>query len=374
MAIANGSPYYMPSANILRMAADLAFLPAYYAEKEDCILVPEALDEAFITDRKTLLGIKCCVMSKDGVEISEFMIPEPWGWSPRVCNLFQKLGLAAVWNPATEELYTRLKARECLTALLPALPFVEQNILPEIGCSIEDVVYYARKGASVVKAPLSSSGRGIMFLPKVVSTKDKEWLRGVLCKQKYVMLEPLLNKEYDFAMEFYSDGTTVHFLGLSEFYIGINGEYKGNFVGQQQCIEHKLSETVGYETWMQVREQLGIVLSDLIAPLYKGYLGVDMMLYRDQQGEIRIQPCVEINLRYNMGIVSLFLSQKYITDGSRGMFSIRYFPKTEDAHREHLKLQQQYPLIIEDYKIVSGYINLTPVNSSTKFIAILIVS
>lgn len=374
MAIANGSPYYMPSANILRMADDLAFLPAYYAEKEDYILVPEALDETFITDRKTLLGIKCCVMPKDVVEINEFMIPEPWGWSPRACHMFQSLGLAAVWNAGSEELYSRLKARECLAALLLALPFIRQDILPETGCCVEDVVSYAEKGASVVKAPLSSSGRGVLFLPKIVSAKDKEWLRGVLCKQKYVMLEPLLNKEYDFAMEFYSDGTTVRFLGLSEFYIGINGEYKGNFVGQQRCIEDKLSETVGYETWMQVREQLGLVLSDLIAPFYKGYLGVDMMLYRDGQGEIRIQPCVEINLRYNMGIVALFLSQKYITDGSEGMFSILYFSKPGEAYQEHLKLQQQYPFVMKEYKIVSGYINLTPVDSSTKFVAILIVS
>ena len=37
MAIANGSPYYTPPANIVRMADELAYLPAYFSEQGDGI-------------------------------------------------------------------------------------------------------------------------------------------------------------------------------------------------------------------------------------------------------------------------------------------------------------------------------------------------
>ena len=42
---------------------------------------------------------------------------------------------------------------------------------------------------------------------------------------------------------------------------------------------------------------------------YVGYLGVDMMIYEDESGEFGVQPCVEINLRYNMGICLLYTSR-----------------------------------------------------------------
>ena len=47
LAIANGGRHYMPSANVMRMASDLAFLPAWWAEEGDWVLVKEPVDEAF---------------------------------------------------------------------------------------------------------------------------------------------------------------------------------------------------------------------------------------------------------------------------------------------------------------------------------------
>ena len=45
MAIANGNPYYTPPATILKMAEDLAYLPAYYAGEEDAVWVKNGLKE-----------------------------------------------------------------------------------------------------------------------------------------------------------------------------------------------------------------------------------------------------------------------------------------------------------------------------------------
>ena len=62
-------------------------------------------------------------------------------------------------------------------------------------------------------------------------------------------------------------------------------------------------------------------LPDMIAgilPDYRGYLGIDMMIYSDSAGKYRVQPCLEINLRYNMGLVADLLSRRYLDEHAEG--------------------------------------------------------
>lgn len=42
---------------------------------------------------------------------------------------------------------------------------------------------------------------------------------------------------------------------------------------------------------------------------YTGPLGVDVLFYRDREGELRVKPVVEINPRYTMGRVALELDR-----------------------------------------------------------------
>ena len=41
LAIANGSCFYTPSANVVKMGEDLAFLPAWLGKPDDMVLVKE---------------------------------------------------------------------------------------------------------------------------------------------------------------------------------------------------------------------------------------------------------------------------------------------------------------------------------------------
>ena len=65
--------------------------------------------------------------------------------------------------------------------------------------------------------------------------------------------------------------------------------------------------------------QVLMTINELISPHYDGPLGVDMMLYRDQDGQIAINPCVEINLRMTMGMVTAAMGSRHAL---RGNFSI----------------------------------------------------
>ena len=68
--------------------------------------------------------------------------------------------------------------------------------------------------------------------------------------------------------------------------------------------------------------QVLMAIDDLIAPHYDGYLGIDMMLYWDENGKIAINPCVELNLRMTMGMVTAAMGSRH---NLRGNFSIANF-------------------------------------------------
>ena len=98
-----------------------------------------------------------------------------------------------------------------------------------------------------------------------------------------------------------------------------------------------------------------------------------MMIYRDEWGNYKIHPCVEINLRYTMGIVALSLSEHYLAEESEGVFQVQYFSRQGEAYRYYLETKKNIPLVVEGGKIVSGCLFLTPVLEDTIFIANLIV-
>lgn len=369
LAIANGSPYYMPPANIVQMREDLAYLSAYLAAHGDYVLVQELPESGFVELREKIMGYTCRPVMWRQLETLETEGVEPWGWSPKICHQLAEIHLSEEWTEDRKEGYSRKKAMEALKQLVEACPFVEQYIIPTICYSIEDIEQNVFNGLYIVKAPWSSSGRGLQFLQNRVTQKEKEWLSGMFRRQGYMMLEKRLDKVYDFAMEFSSDKGQVEFIGLSSFQTGENGEYRGNYIGSQEEIENQLFEFIGEAVVEQVKEQLLCILPSVLPSGYSGYLGVDMMVYRDARNTYRLQPCVEINLRYNMGIVALFFSRQCLAENVKGDFFIHFYSQPGQALREHERKLLANPLVCENNRIKQGYLNLTPVKENTCFVA-----
>lgn len=71
-----------------------------------------------------------------------------------------------------------------------------------------------------------------------------------------------------------------------------------------------------------VRKVVEENVRNLIAPYYNGVLGVDMMIVRDYEKGDFLHPCVEVNLRNNMGILAHELKSRWITNAER--FDIHY--------------------------------------------------
>lgn len=124
------------------------------------------------------------------------------------------------------------------------------------------------------------------------------------------MLEPQYNKVKDFGMEFFADGTgRVDYLGLSLFHTE-GGAYAGNLLATEDDKLSIMERYISIDRLGKVASKISKCLSVRLRNLYKGPLGVDMMVVASADGNapFLLHPCVEINLRRTMGHVALALS------------------------------------------------------------------
>lgn len=368
MAVADGGRYYTPPANVVKMTGDLAFLPAWLGDEGDQVLVGTLPDDVFMETVCRPLQLKCLPVCLDTLVRYPDLKGEPWGQSPKMGHWLAEHGYGEAWKTEQKEWYSRKTARAGLSRLLEVFPDLETGILPQVCFSLAEIAEQIKGGCYLVKAPWSSSGKGQLALADQMGKKEQEWLSGMLRRQGYLMLEKRLNKVKDFAMEFYKGEKGIEFLGWSAFVTGERGEYQGNFIGAAEKTEEELQRYLPAGTLEILIREIPKMLK-CILPKYFGYLGVDMMIYRKDSGEYGLQPCVEINLRYNMGIVALFFSRRYVENTTQGKFEIRYYSRAGQALEENLRLQKEHPVLYKNNRIRSGYLNLTPVTGATRFVA-----
>ena len=151
-AVLNASPYYIPPANVRQLQWDLAFLPAWYAEQGDQVLLPAPLD----ADYALLLQRHFPTLPRPvtDAEVTDDTA-SPWGISPQAlhhlegiaCRQKVTLRLPA-WHDAYRYLNSRAAARDCLSTLLEALPDIDPALLPR-PCGREDEVDAACVGLTV---------------------------------------------------------------------------------------------------------------------------------------------------------------------------------------------------------------------------------
>ena len=165
----------------------------------------------------------------------------------------------------------------------------------------------------VLKAPWSSSGRGLRFVHETVEGNPhvQGWLRNLLDAQGSVMAEPYYNKVKDFGMEFgvLADGS-VRYLGLSLFHTA-NGAYTGNILATETAKRDMIRRYVPGGLLEEVQTEVCCQLASVFKGLYAGPFGIDMMIVRSGDAareDFLLHPCVEINLRRTMGHVALALT------------------------------------------------------------------
>ena len=311
LALASNDAHYTPPASALKMAADLQRLPQIWAEPDDIIL---------LRDSETSFIPSCMEPRREIL---------PWGWSPLLVRQLKELGVPKDLLPTKEQIssYRSFSSRQKAVELLRRLrqewsePFECGVLVGEsIWCSSEYEVLHAvdkYDGRAMLKAPWSSSGRGVHPVQHTVNEKTISWINSTLQRQGGVEVEPLYNKVQDFALEFWSDHGNVRYEGLSLFNTTAGGVYAGNLVASEEEKESRLATYISSVQLHDVKEHLTELLNSAGVPQwYNGPLGVDLMIT-----DCALHPLVEINLRMTMGWVALKLIPK-LQYGETAAFSI----------------------------------------------------
>ncbi len=330
IALARNIRQFTPpmQAAILHRAG--AALPFWLGDADDLMLVPEE-DLVKVTHWIDSIGFDGPrpVSSASGLEISSL---EPWGWSLDACRQFRQAGvredLIEPYENNVDDFrnYSHRRNTIKLIGLLAEKGFDVPDVSSIEATDIDQVRHFVTEnGAAYIKAPWSSTGRGVFPVSRESFQASAERINGIIRRQGSVMVEPALDKVRDFAMLFHDGGR--RFAGFSLFFNATTTSYGGNFVASDEAI---LSDLSGY-ILPSYAISLAVCLTELLPSLfqlYHGPVGVDMLVYRSTDGDYRIDPCVEINLRYTMGFVA---QSVYAKAGRRGIMTVS--PASSSDHQ-----------------------------------------
>lgn len=319
MALGCGRDNYNPPAWTLRFRNDLELLPAYIAKPDSLILTRDA-HEAQIWINNHKLNIEAI----DATQLHKLrdVIIMPWGWSMPLCKELLHTGLHASLLPSPKKMHMvrNLAHRRTSIAIHNAIKEEmgkEFSSIPVEISSVDTVIRWAQEHPGCyVKTPWSGSGRGIYRAIDVGSTQFERWCRGAIARQGSVLCEVALDKVLDFALEFHCGEEGCTFAGYSVFASDTQNQYGGGIVAPVEYLHDIIARL--YPEIDTMTEAMRCVVERLIAPHYNGFLGVDMLLYRNGNN-IDIDPCIEVNLRCTMGLVTSFMGERH---KMRGKFAI----------------------------------------------------
>ena len=346
LALAAGTACFTPPPAALRLRRSLGFLPALWAAEGDAVLADDAAAavealQRVAADARQHIGTQPAAgvifVEGGGLKVEGGGLKvEPWGWDAALRGRLCRMGVPGVAMPGDGEMETvrelshrRTSAR--LAALLQGdrLQGVMTGLVAKECYTVAEVrEATASAGMAVLKAPWSSSGRGVRLVGTTatggwhggmrMSALDdgslRGWLQNVIKKQGGIMVEPYHRKVMDFGMEFEATDAGVAYCGLSLFTTA-GGAYTGNLLATERVKRGMMEQYVPSEVTDSVRDSLCRHLTAVLRDSYRGPLGVDMMVCNGgteegggAEGGYMVHPCVEINLRRTMGHVALALT------------------------------------------------------------------
>ncbi|MDR2139902.1 MAG: hypothetical protein LBP50_10185 [Tannerella sp.] len=379
-SVCPGKTHYTPAAPVRKMMEDLELLPLWYGAAGDYVWVDSAAQTSrFLSSVPPALRPAVLPLSQAGghATATKPLEAAPWGLSPQSICFFESLrkrGVPLVVSP-WKEAYTRLTGRqtaaECLRKVQALLPETSSIACPRFCTSPEEIRQFMSiyPPPCLLKMPYSCSGRGLHWIrTDRLETPTLQWIAGALKKQGQVSIEPVVDKVCDFAMEFESDGKgQVTYRGLSVFETLPKGSFCSCLLGSEESLRNRLLACVPEKSLRDLCDAVTAVLTERLGAVYRGCLGVDMLIFRRRNGAFAIHPLIELNLRYTMGLVALQLSRRWIHPSAGGRLTVVCESTRGAACASHLRMEKTYPLQLENGKIRSGYFSLCPVTPETHY-------
>jgi hypothetical protein len=384
LAVANGSFSYMPPLLLQEMESDLSILPLVFGNSSDYVLTNNPPSADF-TERLQNAGFdlpKFIGLSKlEALPEGTIKSIQPWGWDPATHFKFKNLKQKCTnefktrkifnWQEEHQILFERKTSLDFLKKLISDNQpdwFISNSMIGEIVSSCEEIEDRLRFGELVIKAPLSSSGRGIQIIRKAkLNDSNKQWISGILKQQKYLIAEPFLDKILDFSFQFHVfSKADIKYLGYSVFETNTSGQYRGTLIHPdlQQILPDFNSNLIGEMIELTAKLILERLGDTVYSSLHSGYLGIDSMLFKEY-GKLRIQPCVEINSRMNMGILTMLLEKKFHRE-AKGKFEV-FYGNRGDFYNFSTQQTKNKPIKLKDGKLFHGFLPLVEPTSNKRF-------
>ena len=346
---------------VRRLRADLAYIPALWAEDGDYVLVEdaEAARESYRRQKAAKAEVSFVTEKDLYIKNPGRVDIQPWGWDKAVAERVTAIApeyAAAVPHPTAIDTIREVANRG----------WAAENLLPQLtggamGGKTVGEAFVARSaekaaalvvemGDCVVKSPFSSSGRGLRYIcaGNVSEPHNAGWIANTVRRQGSIIVEPRYRKAMDFGMEFrVAKGGVVEYCGLSVFGTS-GGSYTGNVVASEQYKESLVTRYLPAEILGKARTAIQDTIAMELGWTYRGCFGVDMMVVCEK-GEYRLHPCVEMNLRMTMGHVAIMLSGGGEDTPARAM-SVAY-----NAGRFKLRIADTFENIIDNSVIPANW-------------------
>jgi hypothetical protein len=192
-------------------------------------------------------------------------------------------------------------------------------------------------------------------------------ITGILNQQNFVICEPWHHKVNDLSLQFFSNGKgQIEYKGTTTFTTDSKGHFTGNYIQElPPDLPRELKEFIQLNLKQIEYTLIQSLNKSRFSTGYFGWLGVDVLIYKSENGNFRIHPCVEINCRLTMGAIALSL-RKHLAENSTAEFRIMHGKEGAFAQFCEEK-EKNAPLITENSKIVRGILPLTSPTPTSVF-------
>lgn len=331
LALASNTKEYIAAKSIAAMESELASLPAWWANDGDAILLRNASQrndaEIFFAKK----GFNIVFTSPDEgyhalcKRTGHTYHPAPWGWSRAAVSTFRQFGVPTDLLPDDDRIDTirRLSSRSFAAEYIAELlhdPMFDEHAHQLLGndmrfvSSLQELSMHER---TIFKSPWSSSGRGIFAANSIDEPSIREKLTGFIKRQGGFLADKFYNKTSDFALEFnVAENGTTEFIGYSVFTAGTNGYYGYNIVAKQDKLRnHIIANGCNPILLDKLIHYHCHALKKRLKGKYHGVVGIDMIT-ANENNAIRVHPCIEINLRMNIGVLAINVQRKNVWNNS----------------------------------------------------------
>lgn len=319
LALANGGEHYTPTPMAERLRHDLQLLPCWLAEVGSAVLCDDDSLQSWVDEQ----GLDVRVITAKDLPHLKACNFRPWGWNPAVRWRLLHWGVNEPLLPTKNEVEAWRQLAHRRTSIR-----IHDRIGQLIGkrlcqapvelSSIDDILHFASAHPGCyVKEPWSGSGRGIY---RALEPRGQDFIQrctGALNRQGSMLCEVAMERTLDFALEFTCQHGKTQFIGYSVFESDFHLQYACGMVDSNQVLKSIIESQ--FPNFQNIYGAIIQTLDEIVAPLYNGDLGLDMLLYRRNDGSTGINPCVELNLRTTMGAVTATLGNRH---GLKGRFAI----------------------------------------------------